>query len=203
MIPLSLALIGLRGLFEAQRSWADLLWYAIFFVIGYIMSADKRFTEAIKRHGWVCLALWLVGFFGGISLLVVVFGYYPIPGHEPFSLMYVLYQILWSITSWSAVVFVLNIGARYLNSNYKVLAYGNEAVLLHQTIILCIGWFVIRWDMGILSKLLIIAVVSFSLIMVLYELLVRRFNLVRFFFSMRPKKKPSATPAPRPEGTAA
>ncbi|UCH19995.1 MAG: hypothetical protein JSU83_15685, partial [Deltaproteobacteria bacterium] len=45
------------------------------------------------------------------------------------------------------------------------------------------------------SKYLIIAVVSFALIMVLYELLVRRFNVVRFFFGMRPKKKPSATPA--------
>ena len=58
-------------------------------------------------------------------------------------------------------------------------------------------------DMGILIKLLIIAVVSFPLIMILYELFVRRFNIVRFFFGMRPKKKPSATPAPRPEAAAA
>jgi hypothetical protein len=39
--------------------------------------------------------------------------------------------------------------------------------------------------------------------MVLYELLVRRFNVVRFFFGMRPKKKLSATPVPRLEGTSA
>jgi hypothetical protein len=57
--------------------------------------------------------------------------------------------------------------------------------------------------MGILFKLLIIAVVAFPLIMILYELFVRRFNIVRFFFGMRPKKKPSATPVPRPEGTCA
>jgi hypothetical protein len=75
------------------------------------------------------------------------------------------------------------------------LAYGNEAVLpfyiFHQTIILCTGWFVIRQDMGILPKYLIIAVISFALIMVLYEALVRRFNVVRFFFGMRPKKRDS------------
>ena len=85
--------------------------------------------------------------------------------------------------------------------------YGNEAVLpfylFHQTIILCVGWYVIRWDLGILFKLLIIAVVSFPLIMILYELFVRRFNIVRFFFGMRPKKKPSATPVSHPEGTSA
>jgi glucan biosynthesis protein C len=197
VIPLALALTGLRGLCEAQRSWADFLWYAIYFVIGYIMPADKRFTDAVKRHGWFCLALWLAGFFGGIGILVLILGYDPFPGHESFSLAYVLYQILWSISSWSAVVFVLSVGARYLNSNHKVLAYGNEAVLpfylFHQTVILVVGFYVIRWDMGILSKLLIVTAISFPLILVLYELLVRRFNVVRFCFGMRPKEKPPAT----------
>ena len=111
--------------------------------------------------------------------------------------MYVLYQILWSVSGWSAVVFVLSIGAKYLNSTHKILAYGNEAVLpfylFHQTIILVVGFFVIPWDMGILSKLLIVTAISFTLILVLYELLVRRFNAVRFCFGMRPKEKPPAT----------
>jgi len=190
VIPLAMALVGLRGLFEAHRGWADFLWYAIYFVIGYIMSADKRFTDAVKRHGKVCLVLWLVGF-GGIGLLVLGFGYDPFPGHESFSLMYVLYQILWSITSWSAVVFVLSIGARYLNLKHKLLAYGNVAVLpfylFHQTMILVVGFFVIRWNMGILSKFLIVTAISFPLILVLYELMVRQSNAIRFFFGMRPK----------------
>jgi hypothetical protein len=88
---------------------------------------------------------------------------------------------------------MLSLGAKYLNFKNRVLAYANEAVLpfyiFHQTIILCVGWFVIRWNIGILPKYLIIAMMSFTLIMALYELLVRRFNVVRFFFGMRPKKK--------------
>jgi len=206
VIPLSLVLIGFRVLFEGRFSWADLLWYAIFFVIGYMMASDKRFTVSVRRHGWICLVLWIVGF-AGVGLLVLVFGYNPYPGKEPFSLLFVLFQIAWSITSWSAVVFVLYIGARYLNTNHKFLTYGNEAVLpfylFHQTIILWVGWYVIRWDMGILIKLLTIAVVSFPLIMILYELFVRRFNIVRFFFGMRPKKKTLATPVLGLEGTSA
>ena len=201
VIPLSLTLIGFRAVFDGWHTWADFFWYAIFFVIGYMMAADKRFT--VRRHGWICLVLWIVGS-GGLGFMLA-FGYDPYPGKEPFSLLFVLFQITWSITSWSAVIFVLNIGVRYLNMNNKLLVYGNEAVLpyylFHQTIILCVGWYVIRWDMGILIKLLIIAVVSFPLIMILYELFVRRFNIVRFFFGMRPKKKPLATPVPRPEGT--
>jgi hypothetical protein len=170
------------------------------------MLADKRFTESIKRSGWVGLTLWLVGFFGVLSIIVLVLDYDPMPGNEPFSLIFVFYQIVYSIASWSAVVFMLSLGAKYLNFNNKVLAYANEAVLpfylLHQTVILCVGWFVIPLEMGILPKYLIIFVVSFALIMGIYELFIRRFNIVRFFFGMRPKKKPSPTPAPRPEGTA-
>ena len=166
-----------------------------FFLIGYIMPADKRFTESFKRHGWLCLALWIAGFFGGVVLFALVLGYNPRPGNEPFSLQYVLFQITWSITIWSSVVFMLSLGVKYLNYRNKVLAYANEAVLpfylFHQTIILYVGWFVIRWDIGILSKFLIIAVLSFPLILLLYELFVRHFNPVRFLFGMRPKKKPA------------
>ena len=198
VIPLALVLICLRFLFSGERTWADFLWYAIFFLIGYMMAADKRFTESIKRHGWVCLPLWIVGFVSAIAIFALV-GYDPYPGVEPFSLTYVLFQIVWTITSWSAVVFMLSLGAKYLNFNNKVLAYANEAVLpfylLHQTVILCVGWFVIGLAIGILPKYIIIAAVSFVLIMALYELLIRPFNVVRFFFGMRPKKRPAEEPS--------
>jgi glucan biosynthesis protein C len=194
VIPLALVLVCLRSLFGGGTTWADFLWYAIFFLIGYIMAADKRLTESIKRHGGTCLILWILGF-SGVGLIAGVLGYDPMPGNEPFSSTYVLFQIVWTITSWSAVVFMLSLGAKYLNYSNKMLAYGNEAVLpfylFHQTIILIVGFFVIRWNMAILPKYLIIAVVSFPLIMVLYELLVRRFNVVRFFFGMRPQKLPA------------
>ena len=127
------------------------------------------------------------------------------PGAEPFSALYVVYQIAWSITGWSAVIFMLSLGAKYLNFNNRTLAYANEAVLpfylLHQTVILCVGWFVIPLSLGIPLKFLIIAVVAFVVIMAIYELLIRRWNIVRFFFGMRPRRKPATVPAPKPEGT--
>jgi len=53
--------------------------------------------------------------------------------------------------------------------------------------------------MGILPKFVIIAAMSFPLIMGLYELLVRHFNAVRFFFGMRPKNRVSETQPPSRE----
>jgi hypothetical protein len=119
--------------------------------------------------------------------------------------MFVIFNATMGIADWSWVAFMLSLGARYLNIKGKFVTYSNEAVLpfyiFHQTIILCVGWFVIRWNMGILSKYLIIAVISFALIMVLYEMLVRPFNRMRFLFGMRPKMKPSAMITQPPAGT--
>ncbi len=205
LVPVILIRIGLRRVFGGERTWADFLEFGVFFVIGYILPTDTRFTESIKKHGLICLVLGIVGFIGeGFFLLGLGYKY---PGAEPFSLKFVLFETVMSIGRWSWIVFVLRLGAKHLNFNKNVLAYCNEAVLpfyiFHQTIILCVGWFVIRWNIGILPKYLIIVAASFTLIMALYEGLVRRFNPVRFLFGMRPKKKPQATPAPCPEGTVA
>ena len=191
LVPLALVRIALRAFFQGEHTWADFFFYAVFFVIGYMMAADKRFTEAFKRHGWVCLALGIAGFWGeGVFIFGLGYSY---PGGESFSWIYVLFQIVMSIASWSWIVFVFSLGAKYLNFKSKALTYGNEAVLpfyiFHQTIILTVGWFVIRWSLGILPKYLIICALSFVLIMGLYELVVRHSNIVRFFFGMRPKRR--------------
>ena len=169
------------------------------------MAADRRFTKTYKRHRWLLLALGIAAY--GVEGAFIFGLHYPYPGAESCSGVYVLFNIVMSIGNFCWVLFILSLAARYLNFNHRILAYGNEAVLpfyiFHQTIIPCVGLFVIRWDIGIGPKYLIIAVVSFALIMALYDLLVRRFNPLRFFFGMRPKKKISNNSDPRPARTSA
>ncbi len=187
LIPLVLGRICLRSFFGGEHTWADLFEYAVFFVVGYFIPADKRLTEGFKRHGWICLALGIAGF-GGAVFMAIELRYNPLAG-ESFSWIYVLFQIVWSIASWSWVVFVLGLGAKHLNFNNKVLAYANEAVLpfyiLHQTIILLVGWYVIPLKISIPVKYLIISTSSFVMIIALYELLIKRLNAVRLMFGMR------------------
>jgi peptidoglycan/LPS O-acetylase OafA/YrhL len=192
LVPLILMRIGLRSFFHGEHTWADLFYYAVFFVIGYVIAADKRFTESYKNLGWVFLILGIAAY-AGEGTLIIGF-HYPYPGAESFSWTYVLFNIVISIGNFCWVMFILSLTAQYMNFNHKALNYCNEAVLpfyiFHQTIILCVGWFVIRWNINIGPKYLIIALASFALIMALYDLLVRRFNVMRLFFGLRPKKKP-------------
>jgi len=197
LIPLVLVRIGLRSHFHGEHTWADLFYYAVFFLVGYCMAADKRFTQSYKRHGWVSLALGIAAWAAELVLILKL--EYPYPGTETFSGMYVLFQIVMSIANLSWVVFFLSM-AKYLNFNHKVLAYGNEALLpfyiLHQTVILGVGWLIIPLDLPILPKFLIISTISFVLIMALYELLIRRINVLRFLFGMKPRKRGSKKKQP-------
>jgi hypothetical protein len=183
--------IGLRSTFAGEHTWADLLEYVVFFLIGYLIAADERFTESVKRHGWLCLGLGVVGFLGA-GYMFAALDYNPMTG-EVFSQIYVIFHILWSIASWSWIAFILSLGAKYLNFNHKILAYANEAVmpfyLLHQTLILIVGWYIIPLDIPALLKYLLISTSSFVLIITVYEIFIKRINPIRFLFGMRPKKR--------------
>jgi glucan biosynthesis protein C len=198
VIPIAIFQTGLRWLPETtDRTWADFFWYACFFVIGYVIATDDRFTQSIKRHGWICLALWIVLYVGVGGLFTFVLDL-DISAGQAFSALFAVGQIVSSLVSFSAVIFIMSLGVKYLVFTHRFLAYSNEAVLpfflFHQTIIQIVGWFVLPLEMGNLAKFLIITVVSFPLILILYELFVRHIGFMRFLFGMAPKKKqPTAT----------
>jgi surface polysaccharide O-acyltransferase-like enzyme len=190
-VPLAIVLIGLRWLFVGQRTWAELVFHALIFLAGYVVAADKRFTEGLQTQVLESGVLWLLA---AVGQGVVVSGLGYNVERQSFSLLYVLYQILVSVASWSAVVFVLGVAARLPNRNRRLLAFANEAVLpfylLGQTIILIVGSAVISMDLGIVAKLLIVMAASFPLILVVYVVLVRPWDVMRFLFGMRLRERP-------------
>jgi hypothetical protein len=60
---------------------------------------------------------------------------------------------------------------------------------MHQTVLLGIAYYVVQW-LSDLLKFLIILTTTFGLVMSIYELLVRRYNPLRFLFGMRLLSKP-------------
>ena len=64
--------------------------------------------------------------------------------------------------------------------------------ILHQTVMLCVGYFVVQWPIPDLLKWVIILPSSLVIIMALYEFLVRRFNVMRVLFGLKPLSKQSA-----------
>ena len=109
---------------------------------------------------------------------------------------FALAHFVQALNTWCWLLAILGLGSRFLNSNNRFLSYANEAVLpfyiLHQTIIITIGFYVVQWNVGIGLKYLTTSTTSFVAIMAIYELLVRRVNVLRFLFGMRLRRKPRA-----------
>jgi peptidoglycan/LPS O-acetylase OafA/YrhL len=189
LVPLIVVRIAMRSTFHGEHSWADLGFYGVVFLIGAFFAGDPRFLESCKRHTWSGLVLGILAF---ASEIVFVLQFrYPYPGTEHFSGKYVLFQVVMSIGIWSWMVFLLGLASRYLNINNRARVYASDFVLpfylLHQTVILIVGWYIIPLEWAILPKYLVISIGSFALIMGIYEVLIRRINPVRFLFGMRVK----------------
>jgi len=89
-------------------------------------------------------------------------------------------------------------GMKHLTRNTPFLQRANEAVLpfyvLHQSILIYVGYFVVQWNIPDLLKWFIIAPLSLAIIIGLIKL-IERVNVLRFLFGLKPLRR-SAQPAP-------
>jgi len=205
LLPLLvLSIAGIDMLITPTGFWGNrdhggwsILSYALFFILGYLLFSDTRLLEIVKRLRWYFLGAGII-----LSGLLFVFFVDPLaePGNYFGTASYNLAHLFRSMNSWAWMLAFIGIAARFLNFNNRFLTYASEAVLpfyvLHQTVIISIGFFVVQWSMSIPLKYLIISTSSFAAIMAIYEVLVRRINVLRFLFGMRLKKKPKVTQQP-------
>lgn len=159
------------------------LYYLWFFIAGFMLVSDGRLQQRIERTRWVSLALGLALSAGYAYILVFA---------ENTELGELLDDTLLFFGAWCLILAFLGLGSRYLSFSNSKLEYAAPAVLpfyiLHQTVLLCAGFYLLRWDIPDLLKWLLITPSSFIAILVLYELFVRRMNVLRFLFGMKPLK---------------
>lgn len=190
ILPLVLVQFVVRPIYSAEHDWADFIYLLVFFVSGYILYADQRFTQAIRRDWLVALILGIISFLSGLAIFVAVAPEWAdtpgIPG-------FYLFWSLWSVTGWCWTIFMLYVGMRFLDFRNKWLQYGQEAIvpvfLFHQPVIIVIAFFVVQWDAGIAVKLPIVVLSSFVVTLGLYEFFIRRVSAARALFGMKPSKR--------------
>jgi glucan biosynthesis protein C len=181
-----------------NAGWAFIV-YLWLTLAGFLVASDDRLQASSQRLRWLSLllGLGLTGLFLVLlQILVVGLGIAPAYG----TWLYVLGWGIRALGSWCCIVAILGFGRKHLNFSTPFLRYANEAVLpfyiLHQTVILSVGYFIVQCAIPDLLKWLIVLPVSFVLIMALYEFLVRRLNVLRMLSGMKPKVE---RPVTKPE----
>ncbi len=173
----------------------SVLAYIPFLFYGFLFSSNAGLQARLKDGRWVTLALSLAVTCG----LVYAYNLYgnTVYPTRPYAIINGGYALM----AWLWILTIFGFAIRHLNFARPVLAYANEAVLpfyiLHQTVLLVIGFYVTSWRIPDLAKFGIIASSSFVVVMALYEFAIRRVNILRVLFGMkaRPALKPSLAPA--------
>lgn len=165
--------------------------YLWFLLLGFIIVSDEQLQDKIRRLRWVSLAV-------GLALVVcflIVFSRVANPNE--ITPLLILAGVMRIFGGWICVLAILGLGMQYLTARTSGLEYANEAVLpfyiLHQTVILAVGYFMLQWALPDVFEWAAVVVISFTIIMTLYEFGVRRFNVMRVLFGMKPRTKPSIT----------
>jgi hypothetical protein len=167
---------------NAEGAWY-LVTYVILLIYGFLIAADPRFDHAMERHKWVALGLAVA-----LGVAVLVTG---IPSESAWwgAAGPIVDVIFLAVDGWFWLIAILGFGRRYLNVAHPSLRYAGEAVLpfyiLHQPIIVLIAYVIRSWEMSIGLKYLIVSTSAFVAIVLVYELLVRRFKVLRFLFGMK------------------
>ena len=93
--------------------------------------------------------------------------------------------------SWFTVITVIAYGQHYLNRPHKWLSKINEGLypfyILHQTVIIWIGYYICQLDWGIGAKFWSISFLTLTSCVGFYLIAIRPFNIMRFFFGMKLK----------------
>jgi peptidoglycan/LPS O-acetylase OafA/YrhL len=170
-----------------NAGWSILV-YLWLTLAGFLVISSERLQDSIERLRWLSLPLGLV--LAGSQFFLLTIDQLPAFGTWRNALGWGVR----ALGSWCIVLAILGFGRKHLNFSTPVLTYANEAVLpfyiLHQTVLMVVGYFVVQWNIPALIKWVIIVLGSFPIIMLLYEFLVRRFNVMRFLFGMKPRPKP-------------
>jgi peptidoglycan/LPS O-acetylase OafA/YrhL len=186
-VMLLLATLNPASLLGARNfaNWA-IIPYMVIFLNGFVIVSNERLYDGVRRVRWpsAILAALLT-----VSMLVLYLRYgEPVYGTVLYSAMFAAYGLM----SWAWIMMILGFAAQHLRFATPFLAYANEAVLpfyiMHQTVLLTVGYVIIGSHLQMPDLLTWLVITTWSLATCLgtYEFLIRRHNVLRVLFGMKP-----------------
>ncbi len=187
ILPLLLIRLSLHPFFPYEHDWADFVFLLSFFILGYLLFANPRFTQAVQRDWPIMLALGIPAFLTFMAIIAVT-GEIDIQAPPTTPLSFIWWGLV-TICSWCWTAFTLFIGMRFLNWSHKLLRYGQEAILpffvVHHPVILVIAYFVVQWNAALPIKLMVVALGAFAASLGLYQFIIRRVGPLKVMFGMK------------------
>lgn len=197
--PLTLILITqiiLRPYFPEEthallNDWAFFTFYFCFFILGAVCYSNADVWQSIgnnRKHLLVAAIFVLVPFYAFYLHLVDLI---VLPWTD--NQVEISFDVTAVFVSWFWVITVIAYGQHYLNRSHRWLVKVNEGLypfyILHQTVIIAIGYYVCQLDWSISLKFWTVSILTFFSCVAFYLFAIRPFNLLRMLFGVKIKSE--------------
>ncbi|MGD9136553.1 MAG: acyltransferase [Desulfobacterales bacterium] len=173
-----------KAVLDAGSGGWGFLYYVWFLIAGFTIVSSNRLQQQIVNQRWISLLLGV-----GLSSAYLYQLFSPSRLAFPAGVTDWIYTLLSFISAWSWLFVILGFSMKFLAFDRPLLRFANEGVMpfyiLHQTVLLCIGYFVMTWAIHDVAKWVMVFVSSFIVITALYMLFIRKFEVLRFIFGMK------------------
>lgn len=185
VIPLYVWEALVEPFFESTHAllddWFNLLNYGTLFFYGFVLiSLGDSFWETVRTHRQKYLV-------GGLVLFTAMLGLRE--AFEDGVVVHFIEAALKVMNLWCWIMALFGFASTYLNYRNAFLNYANEAVypfyILHQTVTIILAFYLMNLGWGLAAKFSILAVGTFATCLLLYDLLIRRWKIIRPLFGLK------------------
>jgi glucans biosynthesis protein C len=180
LLPLVLMATGFIKT-QGLGGW-DLVFYLVILVYGFYFLSSPDFKNTLKSTIKIHITF---AVFTSVTYIIWFMEAYPQAG----SMEEVLFFAIRVINCWSLLLTIFYFADKYLSFTNHFLKYASEASMpfyvLHQPVIVTIGYFIKDLTWGTPVKFTFLIFVSFTIIMVCYHYVIRRVNVLRILFGIK------------------
>jgi hypothetical protein len=151
----------------------------LYFLFGYILLSNDDYVKAIfrKRYGMMIMAV--------ISTTLMFLS----PRIFPENMISTIWDASSILLSWFLCLSIVGYAQSFLRFNNKLRRIGNEMIypfyLLHQPVIIILGFFIIQFETTDFIKFVSVLVSSFIFTIALYFLVIRQNKYLRIIFGVK------------------
>ncbi|MDR6123381.1 glucan biosynthesis protein C [Bacillus sp. SLBN-46] len=169
----------------------DITFYLVLFLFGYFILTKESFKKVIEK----LLPINLV-----ISVCTTIFFVYGFFSDMPSTgfIATMVFASIKSLNCWMWILVIFAVAKRHLSFSNKWLTYSSQASMpfyvLHQPVIVTLGFFIANKAWSIPVKLIFLMVVAFFIIMFIYHIIISKVSILRILFGIKGDNKPKSSP---------
>lgn len=159
-----------------------------YFFVGFLLADLPSFWESCEKYRSLFLTIALI-----CSFMLMLKYYWNVELPKKQDLNLYLYGFLAGLFIWTTILASMGYAKKYLNFSNQYLVYLNSAVfpfyILHQTIIVTFGYYIVQWNTIIFVKWLMIVLSTALALFTIFHVIIRNTIVTRLLYGMKWKQK--------------